>query len=39
MIKKIKNAVLCTCVIEDLNGEDIVKAFYEKNLKNKSNRV
>ena len=33
MIKKIKNAALCTYLIEDLNGEDIAKAFYEKKLR------
>ena len=38
MIKKIKNAALCTYLIEDLNGEDIVKAFYEKEVK-KTNRM
>ena len=30
VIKKVKNTVLCTHVIEDLNGEEIVRRFYEK---------
>ena len=32
MIKKVKNTVLRIYVIEDLNGEAIVKKFYEKRL-------
>ena len=40
MIKKVKNTVLCSCVINDLKGEVIVVTFYEKELKkNKSNRI
>ena len=30
VIKKIENAVPCTYVINDLNGEEIVETFYEK---------
>ena len=30
VIKKIKNTVLWTCVINDLNGEEIIETFYEK---------
>ena len=29
MIKKVKNTVPWTCVINDLNGEDIGGTFYE----------
>ena len=32
MIKEIKNAVPCTYVINDLNGEEIIRTFYEKEL-------
>ena len=32
MIEKFKNTVPWTCVINDLNGEEIVGAFYEKEL-------
>ena len=32
MINKIKNTVLWTYVINDLNGEEIIGAFYEKEL-------
>ena len=32
MIKKVKNTVLWTYVISDLNDEEIVGAFYEKEL-------
>ena len=32
VIKKIKNTVLWTYVIDDLNGEEIIGIFYEKNL-------
>ena len=32
VIKKIKNAVPWTCVIDDLNGEEITGTFYEKEL-------
>ena len=32
MIKEIKNAVLCTYVINDLNGKEIIGTFYEKEL-------
>ena len=44
MIKKNKNAVPCTFVINDLNGEEIVEKEFEKKLrkrisKNKSKRV
>ena len=30
VIKKIKNTVLWTCVINDLNSEEIIETFYEK---------
>ena len=33
VIKKIKNIVPWTYVISDLNGEEIVGSFYEKELK------
>ena len=32
MIKKVKNTVLWTYVINDLNEEEIVKTFYQKEL-------
>ena len=32
VIKKVKNIVSWTYVIEDLNGEKIIRAFYEKEL-------
>ena len=32
MIKKIKNTVPWTYVIDDLNGEEITETFYEKEL-------
>ena len=32
MIKEIKNTVPWTCVIDDLNGEEITGTFYEKEL-------
>ena len=32
MIKKVKNIVLWTYVISELNGEEIVGTFYEKEL-------
>ena len=32
VIKKNENAVLSACVIEDLQGEEIVGTFYEKEL-------
>ena len=40
VIKKIKNTVLWTYVINDLNREKIVGTFYEKRIpKNKSRRI
>ena len=33
IISKIKNTVLWTYVINDLNGEEIIGTFYEKNCK------
>ena len=40
VIKKVKNIVLWTCVINDLNGEEIVGTFYKKNCKkSKSKRA
>ena len=32
MIKKVKNTMPCSYVICDLNGEEIVGTFYEKEL-------
>ena len=32
VISKIKNTVPCTCVINELNGEEIIGGFYEKEL-------
>ena len=32
LINKIKNTVPWTCAISDLNGEEITKSFYEKEL-------
>ena len=32
VIKKVKNTVLWTYVINDLNGEEIIETFYEKEL-------
>ena len=37
MIKKVKNTVPCTYAINDINGEEIIGAFYEKELQ-KSNQ-
>ena len=40
VIKKVKNTVLWTYVINDLNGEEIMGTYYEKELqKNKSKRI
>ena len=33
VVSKIKNTVLWTCVISDLNGEEITGSIYEKELK------
>ena len=38
MIKKVKNTVSWTYVISDLNGEEIVGTFYQKELQ-KTNRT
>ena len=38
MIKKVKNTVPWTWVIEDLNGEDILGTFYENELQ-KTNQI
>ena len=38
MIKKLKNTVPWTYVINDLNGEEIVRTFYEKESKKKINQ-
>ena len=35
MIKKVKNAVLWTYVISDLKGEEMLRNFYERELKKK----
>ena len=32
VIEKVENTVRWTCVIEDLNGEEIIGSFYEKEL-------
>ena len=32
VIEKVKNTVPWTCVINDLNGEEIIGIFYEKQL-------
>ena len=40
VITKVKNTAPWTYVLEDLNGEEIIRTFYEKYLqKNKSNRI
>ena len=40
MIKNVKNTVPWTYVISDLNGENIIGTFHEKELqKNKSKRI
>ena len=36
VISKTKNTVLCTCVINDLNGKEITGSFYEKELQKTS---
>ena len=33
VIKKVKNTVLWTYAINDLNGNEIIRTFYEKELK------
>ena len=38
VIKKVRNTVPSTYVIEDLNGEEVVGTFYEKEFQ-RSNRV
>ena len=38
VISKIKNTVLLTYIISDLNGEKIVGTFYEKELKNTNHK-
>ena len=35
IVKKVKNTVLFTYVTSDVNGEEIVARFYEKELKKK----
>ena len=32
VIKEVKNAASCTYIINDLNGEEIIEAFYKKEL-------
>ena len=39
MIKKVKNTVPWTYVTNDLNGEEIVGTFYEKELRKKNQKV
>ena len=39
MIKNVKNAVPWTYVISDLNGEEIVGTFYEKELQKANQKV
>ena len=38
MIKKVKNTVPWTYFISDLNGEEIVGTFYEKELQNNESK-
>ena len=38
MIKRFKNTVSWTYVIDDLNGEDIVGTFYEKKLQERNEK-
>ena len=38
MIKKVKNTVLWTCVISDLNVEKIVEMFYKQNCKKQTKK-
>ena len=38
VIKKIKNTVPWVYAISDLNGEEIIGTFYEKELKKKTNK-
>ena len=38
MIKKVKNAIPWTYVINDLNGEEIIETFYEKQLRKTSQK-
>ena len=39
VIKEVKNTVPWTYVINDLNGEEIIGTFYEKELQNKSTKI
>ena len=39
MIIKVKNTVPWTYIVSDLNGQEIVESFYEKELEKKINRV
>ena len=39
VIKKVKNTVPWTCVIEKLHEEEIFGSYYEEELQGKSNRV
>ena len=32
LLEKVKNTVLCTYVIENLNGKELVRKFYENKL-------
>ena len=38
MIKEVKNTVPWTNVINDLNGEETIRTFYEKELKKQINK-
>ena len=38
VIKKVKNTIPWTNVINDLNGEEIIETFYEKELQKKTNQ-
>ena len=38
IVSKIKNTVPWTCVINDLNGEEITRTFYEKELQKASQK-
>ena len=38
VIKEVKNTVSCTYIINDLNGEEIIGAFYKNNYKKQSKK-
>ena len=39
LLKNVKNTVLCTYVIEELNGKEIVRTFYENKLQKANQKV